>query len=109
MNLRRHSALSVLQAVEDAPTLSHLSRLASESATRLALIRPLIPKPLQHLVQAGGLEEGCWCLLVPNNAAAAKLRQLTPSLLEVLQTRGHAVQKLRIKILTNAGMAGSLR
>ncbi|MGB3067830.1 MAG: DciA family protein [Ottowia sp.] len=109
MNLRRHSALSLLQAVEEAPTLSHLSRLAGESASRLALIRPLIPKPLQGLVQAGGLEEGCWCLLVPNNAAAAKLRQMAPSLLEVLQARGHAVQKLRIKIMTNTGMAGNLR
>ncbi|WP_028603537.1 DciA family protein [Ottowia thiooxydans] len=106
---RRPSAVSVLQAVESAPTLAHLSQMASQSAIRLALIRPLIPKALQGAVQAGALEEGSWCLLVPNSAAAAKLRQMTPSLLEVLQARGHAVTKLRIKIVTTTGQAGFRR
>ncbi len=109
MTLRRHSALTLLQAVEGAPTLARLSQLVAESATRLALIRPLIPKPLQPLVQSGGMEEGCWCLLVPNNAVAAKLRQMTPSLLEVLQTRGHPVEKLRIKIISRGGLSDARR
>lgn len=106
---RRSTSVSLLQAVEGAPTLSHLSQMASQSAVRLALIRPLMPKPLQACVQAGALEEGSWCLLVPNSAAAAKLRQLTPNLLEVLQARGHAVEKLRIKIITTTGQPGFRR
>ena len=108
-NLRRNSAFTLLQAVEGAPTLSNLSRLATESANRLALIKPLIPKPLQGLVQAGPLEEGSWCLLVPNSAAAAKLRQMAPSLIEVLRARGHAVERLRIKILSHPGAMGGRR
>lgn len=101
--VRRKSAVSLLQAVEEAPTLAHLSQLASQSAVRLALIKPLIPKPLHSLVKAGPIEDGTWCLLVPNSSAAAKLRQLTPSLLDVLRARGHAVDKLRIKILSQVG------
>ena len=98
MNVRRHNSVSLLQAVEGAPTLAHLSQMAAASAVRLKLIQAVLPKPLQGVVKSGGFEEGCWCLLAPNNAVAAKLRQLSPSLLEVLQARGHAVEKLRIKI-----------
>lgn len=107
--VRRNSAVSLREAVEDAPTLAHLSQLAAESGRRLALIRPLIPRPLQPLIQAGAIEEGSWCLLVPNSAAATKLRQLTPSLLEVLQARGHPVQKLRIKVSAPSVVSGLRR
>lgn len=100
MNVRRNSSFSLLEAVQGAPTLSHLSQMAAASAARLKLIQAVLPKPMQGVVQSGGLEDGCWCLLVPNNAVAAKLRQLSPSLLEVLHARGHAVEKLRIKIMS---------
>jgi broad-specificity NMP kinase len=38
-------------------------------------------------------------LLVRNSAVAAKLRQLTPALLERLQARGWPVERIRIKVL----------
>lgn len=100
MNVRRNSSVSLLQAVEGTPSLLHLSQMVAASAARLKVIQSVLPKPMQGVVQSGGLEDGCWCLLAPNNAVAAKLRQLSPSLLEVLHARGHAVEKLRIKIVS---------
>ena len=37
------TALTLQQAVAQAPTLARLSELAAESAARLAIVRPLLP------------------------------------------------------------------
>ena len=91
-------AISLQQAVAEAPTLAHLSRLAAESAARLAVVRPLLPPALRPLVQAGAPEGEAWTLLAPHNAAAAKLRQLAPALQAARAVAGHPVRTLRIKV-----------
>ena len=91
-------AISLQQAVAEAPTLAHLSRLAAESAARLAVVRPLLPPALRPLVQAGAPEGEAWTLLAPHYAAAAKLRQLAPALQAALAVAGHPVRTLRIKV-----------
>ncbi|MDO5288580.1 MAG: DciA family protein [Pseudomonadota bacterium] len=98
---RHHQALSLQQAVQSAPTLARLSQIAEQSGACLAVIQPLLPPALRGVVRAGALEQlsGNWCLLVPHAAAAAKLRQLTPALLQVLARHESGVQSIRIKIV----------
>jgi hypothetical protein len=91
-------AVSVVQAVQRAPSLAGLAQLAERSANCLKLVAPLIPPSMRAAVRPGPLEEGRWCLVVSNNAAAAKLRQLLPALAAHLRTHGHAVNEIRIKI-----------
>ncbi len=93
--------LTIEQAVGEAPTLARLAGLARESGDRLAAILPLVPAGLRQGLRPGPIEEGgVWCLLVPNNAAAAKLRQLAPALQAHLRTGGWQVTSIRLKVQT---------
>lgn len=93
------TALTLQQAVAQAPTLARLGELASLSATWLQIIRPQLPPALRALVQAGAPDTDGWTLLVPHNAAAAKLRQLAPALARALADAGHPVAAIRVKVL----------
>ncbi|MGB4117992.1 MAG: DciA family protein [Polaromonas sp.] len=70
-----------------------------ESSERLKTIQSLIPDALRAAVQAGPIDGDAWCLLVTSNAAAAKLRQLSPLILSKLNNRGVKVNSIRLKIL----------
>ncbi len=94
-------ALTVHQAVENSPTLGHLTALIQESNARLKAIEPLIPDALRASVKAGPIDGDSWCLLVNGNAAAAKLRQLTPLIEAHLRAEGWKVTSIRLKILIN--------
>jgi len=87
------------EAAERAPQLADLARRASAAQERLAVIVPLLPEPLRQNVRAGALDERAWCLLAPHNAAAAKLRQLAPSIAAALRARGLPDLALRIKVV----------
>jgi hypothetical protein len=95
---RRHHPVTLLQAAQDAPSLARLVELARESGERLKAVEPLIPEALRSAVQAGPIEGPAWCLLVSNNAAAAKLRQLLPALQSRLLDRGWQVNSIRLKV-----------
>jgi hypothetical protein len=95
----RHTAVPLLQAVEESPTLAHLSRLARQSSLRMKLVQPVLPLALRALVRAGVPEADSWCLLAPHAAAAAKLRQLMPAMLRALEDGGEPVQSIRIKVM----------
>lgn len=99
MNRRNHS-FTLLQATQDSPTLARLTGLAVESSARLKSIEPLIPTSLRKAVQAGPIEGSVWCLILDNNAVAAKIRQLLPSLESHLRTKGWEVNAIRLKIQT---------
>ncbi|MFT4196014.1 DciA family protein [Ottowia sp.] len=99
MNSSKRPAVSLQNAVEQVPTLARLGQLAAESAARLRAVQPLLPPGLRELVRPGPIEEESWCLLVPHNAAAAKLRQLTPALLASLRAAGYPVGAIRIKVM----------
>jgi hypothetical protein len=75
-----------------------LAGLVRDSSARLQAIRSLLPAPLRASVQAGPIEDGCWCLLVSSNAVAAKLRQLVPALQAHLNQKGLSVTSIRIKV-----------
>ncbi len=95
---RRHQAIPLQQAAQESPTLSLLMGRARESADRMHAIRSLLPAALRTSVQAGPLEEGCWCLLVNSNAVAAKVRQMLPALQAHLNQQGLQVAAIRLKV-----------
>lgn len=95
---RRRPALTLLQASLDSPVLARLSAMADESRKRLTAVEALIPPALRSSVQAGPIDGEQWCLLVRHNAAAAKLRQLQPTLLAHLRSRGWEVNAIRVKV-----------
>ena len=88
----------VLEACEGAPTLARLAALARESRERLEAVSFLIPGPLRSAVKAGPIDGPSWCLLVDNNAAAAKLRQVIPALVNRLQDGGWQIASIRLKV-----------
>jgi hypothetical protein len=92
---------TVEQVVDSAPTLAHLSAMARDTQQRLRAIAPLLPATLRHLVQSGGVDGSTWCLLVPNSAVAAKLRQTLPALCAHLRTKGWDVQTIQVKVSAN--------
>jgi hypothetical protein len=95
---RRNHAITLLQATQDSETLNRLCALASESAQRLKSIESLLPGSLRASVQAGPIEGPVWCLLLNNNAAAAKIKQLLPSLEAHLRSKGWEVTAIRLKV-----------
>ncbi|QXL85484.1 DciA family protein [Comamonas sp. NLF-1-9] len=95
---RRHYAITLEQASQEAPTLARLTALANESRERLQSLQALIPTPLHAQVQAGPIEGDTWCLLVRSNAAANKFRQLLPAFLAHLRSKGWEVSAIRLKI-----------
>ncbi len=97
-----HEAVSVSHALQQAPNLARLVQQAKHSAHCLRLITPLIPNSMRPGIQAGPWDGERWCLLVANNAMAAKLRQLAPALAAHLRAHGQAVSELRIKIVMAA-------
>ena len=94
----RGQSQTLEQVVDSAPTLAHLSAIAQDTQKRLKAIAPLLPTTLRSLVQSGGVEGDAWCLLVPNSAVAAKLRQTLPALCAHLRTKGWTVNTIRVKV-----------
>ena len=96
----RGRAQSLEQALESAPALAQLSATVRDTQQRLRAIAPLLPASLRNLVSSGGVEGSNWCLLVPNSAVAAKLRQTLPALCAHLRTQGWDVQAIQVKVLS---------
>jgi len=87
-----------MQASQDSPTLARLIDLNRDSVARLKAIEPLIPPPLRPAVKAGPIEGTVWCLILDNNAAAAKIRQLLPALESHLRIKGWELSSIRLKV-----------
>ena len=94
----RGRSQTVEQVVDSAPTLAQFSAVARDTQNRLKAIAPLLPASLRSLVQSGGVEDDAWCLLVPNSAVAAKLRQTLPALCAHLRAKGWHVNTIRVKV-----------
>ena len=94
----RGKSQTLEQVVDSAPTLAHLSAMAQDTQNRLKAIAPLLPASLRSVIQSGGVEDDAWCLLVPNSAVGAKLRQTLPALCAHLRSKGWNVNTIRIKV-----------
>lgn len=99
MYRRLPPALSLNQAIDEAPALSRLAQRVDQSNAMLRSVQGLIPPALRAHIRPGPLEEQDWCLMVTHSAAAAKLRQLVPLLRTRLQQEGWQVLTVRVKIL----------
>jgi hypothetical protein len=97
---RRLHPVTLQQAAQDSPTLARLTQLARQSSERLKAVESLIPAPLRSSIKSGPIDGLAWCLLVDSNAAAAKLRQVVPALLNRLRDRGWEVTSIRLKVQT---------
>ena len=97
----RGKAQSVTQILDAGTSLSQLQALARDGQNRLQAILPLLPVSMRGLVQSGGVEGESWCILVPNSAMAAKLRQFLPSLCAHLRTKGWNVQTITVKVINS--------
>lgn len=95
---RRLHPVSVQQAADESPTLARLAQLARESGEQLQAVESLIPPALRSAVRPGPIDGASWCLLVDGNAAAAKLRQVLPALVDRLRDRGSQVTSIRLKV-----------
>lgn len=95
---RRHQSVTLLQASQDSPTLARLAELTRDSGARLKAIELLIPAALRPAVKAGPIEGPVWCLILDNNAAAAKIRQILPALASHLRVKGWDVNSIRLKV-----------
>jgi hypothetical protein len=99
---RRNQTLSVVQASQNSPTFARLSDLAMDSSARLKSIESLIQVSLRSSVLPGPIDGTTWCLIVRNNAVAAKIRQLLPTFQAHLRSKGWEVTAIRIKIQTSS-------
>ena len=95
---RRHTPVSLLQASQDSPTLALLTELTRDSTARLKAIESLIPTALRSSVKAGPIEGSNWCLILENNAAASKIRQLLPAFEAHLRSKGWGSTVVRLKV-----------
>lgn len=95
---QRNRSYTLLQATQDSPTFAHLTGLVAESTARLQEIESLIPVAFRSAVRAGPIEGTVWCLILDNNAIAAKIRQLLPALESHLRTKGWKVTAIRLKV-----------
>jgi hypothetical protein len=95
---RRNQSVTLQQATLDSPTLARLTALSRDSVARLQAVLPLIPLALHTSVKAGPIEGPSWCLLLDNNAAAAKMRQIVPALEAHLRSKGWVVDSIRLKV-----------
>jgi hypothetical protein len=99
----RPSAPTGQQRLRDAlageSSLAGLLRRLEESRARLASAGCALPAELAALVQAGPLDDTAWVLLVPHNAAAAKLRHALPEVAAAVAAAGFAPREIKVKVM----------
>lgn len=82
-----------------------LARL-QDHAARLRRLQGVLdtalPPQLQGQCQIANLKEGTLVLSAQGGAAAVRLRQMLPSLVEHFVRAGHAVQTIKVKVATPA-------
>ncbi len=85
-----------------------LARLQDHAArlNRLqAVLDGMLPPQLQGQCRVANLKEGSLVVAARGGAAAVRVRQILPSLLERLQHGGHPVQSIKVKVGTPEQMA----
>ena len=90
--------VAVADALQENPTLGSLLgrwRLAQE-CMQAAL--PILGPALGTSLRPGPIEAQEWTLLAASGSAAAKARQLLPTICQAVQARGLGVETVRIRI-----------
>jgi hypothetical protein len=98
--MTRRGAVTLEQAMHESPVLGALAMRAHEAHTCLECIRPAVPAALFASLRAGPVDDkGEWVILVSQPAAAAKLRQLIPTLLTRLSDMPFVIRGVRVKVM----------
>jgi hypothetical protein len=87
-----------LKALTHSNELSNLLERARDSQRLLDTLKSLLPSEIHRDVKSSTLEGDTWCLLVPNNAVMAKVRNMLPSLAAHLRAKGFDIKTIRLKI-----------
>ncbi|MBI5259014.1 MAG: hypothetical protein HY855_21090 [Burkholderiales bacterium] len=82
--------------------LGRLSERLRASQACFEAIGPLLPPPLRAQLRPGPWDDEGWTLLAPNNAVAAKLRQLVPALEARVVAAGWPARPIRVRIMTSS-------
>jgi hypothetical protein len=90
--------MSLEHALDASQPLAQLKARWTESSARFEAIRPALPPDLQRCVEPGVLDATGWTLVVPHAAAAAKLRQWCPLLVQQLAERGWQSTPIRVRV-----------
>lgn len=88
----------VTQALAGAVPLISLMQRLEASNRCFEVVRSFLPGPLANYVRPGPIDDEGWTLLAANSAVSAKLRQLQPRLIEVLQQHGIKVMAIRVRV-----------
>lgn len=96
--MSRPDPVHVSDFIRHANDLASLRALARESQQRYAAIEALLPAAMRPHIRDAGLDNGIWFLLCPNAAAASKLRQLLPRLMQALQAAHLPTREIQLKI-----------
>jgi len=91
--MRRISSL-----FNDNAELAALSGRADSLAVSQKFWRAVVPDPLKHFTQAGGIKHKRLTVYADNGAIAAKVKLLLPSLLIKLQKQGLEVTSIRVEV-----------
>jgi hypothetical protein len=102
-------ALSLSQAIQAHESLAGLMARVAGSKRRYEAILPLLPPGLCPDVRPGALDDEHWSLLAANAAAAAKLRQILPTLQAALAEAGYPAPAVKVKVVAapTPGPAGT--
>jgi len=85
-------------ALDRSEPLGLLLRRLHESRAHYDAVAPLLPPSLRADVRAGPVDGDCWTLLAAHNPAAAKLRQMLPTLLAHLRERGWQGTSIKVRV-----------
>jgi hypothetical protein len=81
------------------PALTNLGKSADTQQHIQAVWRQVVPEELAAYAEAGALQHKRLTIMVSNNAVAAKIKFLTPHLLQQLRQRQLEVSTLRTQLL----------
>jgi hypothetical protein len=89
---------SIGRAAEQHPVLGHLLPLAAASREMLQIVQPVLPPALAKGALPGKWDGTTWTLMASSSAAATKLQQLVPRMIEALAARGRNITAIKIRV-----------
>jgi hypothetical protein len=92
------ASLKVGAALDRCESLGQLLKRLAQSKAHYASVAPLLPPGLRDDVRAGPIDGDCWTLFAAHNPAAAKLRQMLPSLLQRLRDEGWQGTSIKVRV-----------
>lgn len=88
----------VRSALESSDTLAALLKRRGQSLAMWEMVRHEIPESLASSVTVGGLEDRQWHLVAAHASAAAKLRQLVPTMEAALARQGLGDRRIVVRV-----------